>query len=297
MEVVRIKDFGIGFIGAGKVGFSLGKLFAENGVHVTGYHSRHEGSAVEAANFTGTKCYRDISDLLSESDAVFLTVPDGQISSVFEKLVSYGKDKLNGKMICHCSGAMTSVEAFPRIKEYGASGFSLHPLFPVSDKLTSYRDLKDAFFCVEGDEGYLPFWERLLADLGIRTLKISSSDKVKYHMACATASNLVCAVLNQAVTLFKECGFTESEALGALKPLIVSNIDSVLKKGAENALTGPAERGDADTVRKHLECLSHRDNEEDIKLYASATRQAVAMAQRRHPERDFKELEQLLINY
>ena len=64
-----------------------------------------------------------------------------------------------------------------------------------------------------------------------------------------------------------------------------------------NALTGPAERGDADTVRKHLECLSHRDNEEDIKLYASATRQAVAMAQRRHPERDFKELEQLLINY
>ena len=43
------KDLKIGFIGAGKVGFSLGKLFCENGIHVTGYYNWHVEAAKEAA--------------------------------------------------------------------------------------------------------------------------------------------------------------------------------------------------------------------------------------------------------
>lgn len=31
----------IGFIGAGKVGFSLGMFFVQGGISVTGYYSRH----------------------------------------------------------------------------------------------------------------------------------------------------------------------------------------------------------------------------------------------------------------
>ena len=34
----------IGFIGAGKVGFSLGRYFAENGLTVSGYYSRDSQS-------------------------------------------------------------------------------------------------------------------------------------------------------------------------------------------------------------------------------------------------------------
>ena len=298
-EVVAIKDLKIGFIGAGKVGFSLGKLFQTGGIHVTGYFSRHGESAKEAAKFTDSEFYDDMGRLLSESDALFLTVPDGEITSVFEKLVSYGKDNKvpAGKMICHCSGALTSTEAFPGIDEISAIGFSLHPLFPVSDKYKSYEGLKDAFFCIEGDERFLPVWENIFSEMGIRTLKISSSDKVKYHMACATASNLVCAVLDRAVTMFRECGFSESQALNALKPLIMSNVESVIKRGTESALTGPAERGDAGTIKKHLDCLKDRDNEEDIKLYASATRTAVDIASRKNPGRDYSDITDMLSNY
>ncbi|MFQ9126724.1 MAG: hypothetical protein ACLR4Z_07955 [Butyricicoccaceae bacterium] len=34
-----------GFIGAGKVGFSLGKMFAESGLPLTGYYSRQREAA------------------------------------------------------------------------------------------------------------------------------------------------------------------------------------------------------------------------------------------------------------
>ena len=100
----------IGFIGAGKVGFSLGKFFAEGGVPVTGYYSRHRESAQEAALFCGAKSYDTLEMIIQESDALILTVPDGVITSVYQELRQF---ELSEKQICHCSGAMTAREAFP----------------------------------------------------------------------------------------------------------------------------------------------------------------------------------------
>ena len=102
----------IGLIGAGKVGFSLGKFFVQGGVPVTGYWSRHRESMREAALFTGTKQYDALEALVQDSDALFLTVPDGVISSVFQTLKEFD---ISEKQICHCSGAMTAGEAFPGI--------------------------------------------------------------------------------------------------------------------------------------------------------------------------------------
>lgn len=133
----------IGFIGAGKVGFSLGRFMKEGGVQVTGYYNRHREGAIEAAEFTGSNCYDNLEELVQSSDAIFLTVPDNKITEVYE---SIRRLDIRNKMICHCSGAMSAREAFPGIEEHGAAGYSIHPLFPVSDKLTSYRELGGAFF-------------------------------------------------------------------------------------------------------------------------------------------------------
>jgi len=281
----------IGFIGAGKVGYSLGKLFSESGIQVTGYYSLHEESSKEAAAFTNTKFFQSYSELLNESDTLFLTVPDGQITPVFKELVSYG---VSDKIICHCSGALSSQEAFPEISASGAFGYSLHPLFPVSNKYESYRELKDAFFCVEGHEKYLDDWKKIFSGMGIRTLMIKPSDKVKYHMACAVASNLVCAVIDEAVQLFTECGFDEQSALSALSPLIKSNIEHILSDGCVNALTGPAERADCQTVSKHLKCLSERNHPNDKNIYKSASLRCADIAKRKHPEKDYSELEHII---
>lgn len=41
-----------GFIGAGKVGFSLGKYLADNEMEVVGYYSEFKEDALEASKFT-----------------------------------------------------------------------------------------------------------------------------------------------------------------------------------------------------------------------------------------------------
>lgn len=277
----------VGFIGAGKVGFSLGKFFVEGGIHVTGYYSRRQESAKQAAQFTGTEFYSSIEQLVRDSNVIFLTVPDGEIKGVFEQLKSYD---LNQKQICHCSGAMSSKEAFSGISETGARGYSIHPLFPVSDKQKSYRELSGAFFCLEGDPSGVADWEKRLKKRvrGVRI--IDSSCKVKYHAACAIASNLYCALVKLSLELMQDCGFLEEEAIAALTPLMESNLEHILQVGPTLALTGPVERADAVTVEKHIIEL---ENATDRDLYVSTTKKLLEIAQKKNPDRSYEAFNKL----
>ena len=177
-----------GFIGAGKLGFSLGKFFADHGIHVTGYYSRSIESAGEAARFTDSRCYDDLELLVNDSDALFLTVPDEAIRSTYEKIKEYD---IAGKQICHCSGALSAAETFPDAGERGAQRYSIHPLFPVSDRLSGFREMPDAFFCLEGDDSPgLEEWKTFLkgCTAGTRILdSIISSEDMKLYAAASKA--------------------------------------------------------------------------------------------------------------
>lgn len=278
----------IGFVGAGKAGFSLGRFFAEGDAQVTGYYSRHPESAREAAQFTGSSYYSTLEALAEDSDALLLTVPDGAVTPVYQELARH---EIAGKHICHCSGAMTAGEAFPGIGQTGAYGYSIHPLFPFSDKLKCYRELPGAFFCLEGTGPHLPVWQTLLEALGARPQVIPSEGKVRYHAACAIASNLVCGLVQESLDLLVDCGFTQDAALQALAPLMRSNLDHILSEGPVRALTGPVERGDRDTVRKHLSCFPSQEEQE---LYRSVSRKLTDLARQKHPETDYRELDTLL---
>lgn len=296
----------IGFIGAGKTGFSLGKYFAgrkrdpapkawrddvrstASGVTVTGYYSLHEDSARAAAEFTDSRHYCAIDKLLKESDAVFLTVPDGAISSVYSELTNYD---ITGRQICHCSGAMTAAEAFPDIRLRGAYGYSIHPLFPFNSRLESYGKMAGAFFCVEGDPEHLGEWKSLLEGMGFRVQVIDGAKKAQYHAACAIASNLVCALVEESVGLLCGCGFTRETALKALSPLIRQNTENILKNGPISALTGAVERCDTETVKKHLGCFP---TDKEREMYRAVSEKLLDLAMEKNPRTDYSELEKLL---
>ena len=75
----------VGFIGAGKVGCSLGKLFAETQHNLTGFYSLTSSSAESAAEFTNSTYFQNLEDLIQDSDTVFITVPDDSIERVWEQ--------------------------------------------------------------------------------------------------------------------------------------------------------------------------------------------------------------------
>ena len=61
--------------------------------------------------------------------------------------------------------------------------------------------------------------------------------------------------------------------------------------GPEKSLTGPVERNDEGTIRKHLDCL---ETAEEKQLYKLLSARITELAQHRHPERDYTGIRRLL---
>ena len=277
----------IGIIGAGKVGCSLAKYFTLHGLCVTGFYDADEKSAKEAAEFADTNWEQKPESLIRKSDALFLTVPDGLITDVWNQIREL---PIEGKFICHCSGALSAQDAFPGIKDRGAFGYSIHPLFAVSDKFHSYKELSHAYFTIEGDQERLDEITGLFESFGNQVRLIDAKDKVKYHCAAAICSNHVIALIQESLDLLSECGFDEQSALAALTPIVSGNVSHILEEGTVNSLTGPVERCDVKTVRKHLQCLDKKDQI----LYRLISEKLVSLGKRKNPERDYSEMEQIL---
>lgn len=93
-------------IGAGRVGSSLGLYFFDNNyISLEGYYSKSRQSASYSAGLTKTKAFTSIKEIVDTCNIIFVTTGDDQIARVWKDLKNYD---LNQKIICHCSGSLSS---------------------------------------------------------------------------------------------------------------------------------------------------------------------------------------------
>jgi predicted short-subunit dehydrogenase-like oxidoreductase (DUF2520 family) len=237
----------IGFIGAGRVGTAFGRYLREQNLNILGFYSKSKSSAELAAEFTDS-LYFNLNELIEKCNYLFITTPDDVISNVWESIKS---QSLQDKKIFHMSGSLSS-KIFEGIEEHGALGYSLHPIFPITDK-SLYSKLESAVFTIEGNE--ISQISQFLDACKITYFEIAASSKIKYHAATVFASNYVISLGKIAKNLFLECGISEEAVLNALYPLMHTSVENIKHMGFENALTGPIVRGDVGVVRNHLGSL------------------------------------------
>ena len=276
----------VGFIGAGRVGTTLGKYFHDHDTLVAGYYSRSMESAKESAIFTDTACYSSIAELTYDCNMLFITVPDGLIEAVWDEVSKYD---ISGKCICHCSGAMSS-SVFNNITGHGAFGYSVHPLCAVSSKENSYKNFSDVFFAVEGSDEYRDKIIDWLRDMGNPVSGIASDKKVMYHAAAVFASNLGVALYNMAAGILADCGIEADTATKALSGLYLGNCQNIVKQGAVKALTGPVDRNDITTINKHIEALDG----DALEVYKKLSMELIKVASLKNPDTNYNELMQIL---
>ena len=132
----------IGIVGAGKVGFSFGRLLAEK---ACGYPAITAAIPTAQEKPQNLQIPDTIPTWANSSKIVtrfFITVPDNAITEVYRQVAEF---EIQDKYICHCSGACTAEEAFPGIHAQGAYAISIHLLFPISSKYNCWRELAGAF--------------------------------------------------------------------------------------------------------------------------------------------------------
>lgn len=231
----------IGFIGAGKCGVSLANYFLCNGMDVSGFYSRH--------NTCGDFKFLPLLDLVNSSEIIFITVSDSQITNVWNDI---SRLDLGDKMICHTSGSNTS-DIFSGANEENVC--SVHPMLAFNSQNVSVNTISKAFFTLEGGENAVLKISQILTNCGNKFKVINKEDKAKYHAAACFASNFVVSVCTVAEHLLKDCGFSETEAREALIPIMENNMSNIISVGTKDAITGPAARGDIETIKAHLAVL------------------------------------------
>lgn len=129
---------------------TLGKYLSEAHIPVTGFYSRTKESAAWAAAFTKTAVFDGLKELITASDTLFITTPDGVIADVWDCIAAMDMD-LSGYKICHFSGSLSS-NVFSGIERTKACGCSIHPMYAFSDKETSWLQFQKAYLTMEGSE-------------------------------------------------------------------------------------------------------------------------------------------------
>jgi predicted short-subunit dehydrogenase-like oxidoreductase (DUF2520 family) len=274
------KRLEVAIVGAGRVGRALGQRLHEKGWRVGAVVARSLPSARAAVRAIGTgRPHAGISRDVLAARVVLIATPDDAIRNVATELAALGDWR--GKIVLHASGALDRTALAPLAARGAATG-SLHPLQTFSGR--GVPALEGSTCAIEGDAQALRWARRIALELGCVPVVIPRGGKAAYHAAAAFAAGHVLSVMEAATQILMAGGFSRQKAQRALLPLTRQTLANFETLGPAPAWTGPARRGDFETVARHVAAL-RRFPPEVRAAYEALSRLSVRLLDARpHPK-------------
>ncbi len=191
-----------------------------------------------------------LKNISEDVNVFFLTVPDGEIKRAAEKLSKLRKN-FDDNICIHFSG-VENISVLNSLREKNCATGSLHIIRPFpSNKIV---DIKNSPASIETkDKLALEFLTRLCVKLKLKPHRIASDEKVFHHLAAVHSSNFLVGNLFNAFSLISSKNNIPNDIL---RKTTQSALDNVFKLSPAKALSGPIDRGDIYTIRKHLNALN-----------------------------------------
>ncbi|MCT4688173.1 Rossmann-like and DUF2520 domain-containing protein [Vallitalea sp.] len=246
-----------GFIGAGKVGTTLGMYFNNMHLPISGYNSKSLASAKKSAALTNSNTYENITQLVDSSKYIMITTPDDLIEDVVLQLISINA-KWDDKVVCHTSGTHPSTILEP-LSKLGSTTLSLHPMLSFADINYALTMLPQTPLTLEGKGNLTDDFRKILLNINLEIHNISSEQKSLYHAAACIVSNYLVTVIDTGLETLNRIGLKQESSLELIESLVKGTINNIFEKGTVNALTGPMARGDVHTIKTHIRALSRED--------------------------------------
>ncbi len=253
IRIMSVQQPVVAIIGAGAVGRALGRALRTAGYPIAAVLSRDPASARElAAHLEAPVASAALEDLPGTVRLVFCCVPDDALSGLAEKLALVPHDWPR-TVVAHTSGALPARVLEP-VGRRGALLLSFHPVqsFPRQDPTPSLAGIAIG---LEGDPEAVALGREVARALGARPVELSAETKPRYHLAAVLASNGLGALMAMAGEVLASIGLARTEAHHLLLPLVQGTLRNLEQWLPEEALTGPAVRGDLGPITQHLETL------------------------------------------
>ena len=265
----------VSVVGAGRAGTAVAVLLGRAGHDIVAVSGR-DLTRDRASRYLPSAVFVERDEAARLGDLVIVAVPDDLIAETVEGLVhqeAFGP----GQWVAHLSGA-AGLGVLAPVRAAGARPLAIHPLQTFPDVAGGIDRIPGSFMAVTAHdpEGYL-IGERLADDLMTRSFRLADDDRGLYHAAAVFASNYLVGVSAIAKELFALSGVPDPVL--AMLPLQRATLDNVERLGPEEALTGPAVRGDATTVDRNLAAL-HASAPHVVPAYIEMCRVALELGER-----------------
>ena len=268
---------GIGIIGCGRVGASIGAAWRQVGHAIIGVSATSTASLERAEDMLPGVPVLDPDAIAERAELVLIAVPDDEIAPLVAGLAGLGCIHA-GQILVHCSGRYGTdvLEAGTRL---GALPIALHPSLTFTGTEVDLSRLRQATIAVTAPAPIRPVGEALVVELGAEPIDIAEADRPLYHAAITHASNHSITILAEAMELLAEAGVADPSAV--LHALVDASVANTMQNGPK-ALTGPISRGDVGTIEAHLAALSEfslsRSNPAVRNSYIALARSTAAKA-------------------
>lgn len=233
----------VSFIGSGNLAWHLAPALDNTDYPVREVYSRNERNAealAERLYDAGVQSTLDFSD--SSSRIFIVAVPDDAISDIVAEVVLPA-----GAILLHTSGSQP-LDALSNARTDRTGVFYPLQTFTKGRKI----DMGEVPVFVEGnDKETEQIVFAMAKSVSGRVYRMKSHERRVLHMAAVFASNFT----NHMLTLSRDIMLAHGLDYELLKPLILETIGKSLTAGPEQSQTGPAKRGDLETLDKHMELL------------------------------------------
>ena len=227
-------------VGAGPVGTVLAAALAGSG-RAVGLVARSAASRVRAARVAPTVA---LVPFETDADVVLLCVADDDLAATAAALPQ--RDTL---LVVHTSGR----HGLAVLGDVSTPTAAAHPVMTFAGGAADLARLPGITFGVTAQGHALDRARDLVAALGGVVEVVPEESRALYHAALSHAANHLVTLICDAADLLRRAGIADAAAV--LGPIATAALANVLVDG-DRALTGPVVRGDAGTVRAHLQALA-----------------------------------------
>lgn len=237
----------IAIVGSGNVANTYTKILKNNGICPEYILIRDEGRIEEIKESFGVEAIVDYGKL-SECDLVIIAVNDDAIGEVASRLSGFKG------LLVHTSGTQAS-HILNVVDNYGV-------IYPLQTLTKNYDvDFKSVPLLINASSEENKDRLRMLAEKMSGVVMECSDEERRYlHMSAVFVCNFVNLMLQIGGKLLGDKNIN----ISVFEPLVRETVNKAFAMGPENALTGPAVRGDRETIKKHLAMLDDYSDEKKI---------------------------------
>lgn len=229
-------------VGAGRIAWHLGKRLKSKGYNIAQVVNRSAARANALADSLGASWTDQWSEVIQDADWLLIAVRDDAIEEVATALSPFVPHVL----ATHTSGATPGqilATAFERFGVfYPLQSFSMERM-PVWSKIP---------FCVDAaNEPDILVLKKIAKTIGNLVYRVNDTQRAQLHVAAVFANNFA----NHCFALAEKLMEEHDLAFEMLHPLMEETLVKALQDSPARMQTGPAVRGDMDTLSRHLTLL------------------------------------------